>query len=62
MLSDMYTLLREKDMLSGLWARKCKYPDTLTAISFEQHGYYEEAQAAYESVRVSVHPHDLTRA
>ena len=50
MLSDMYTLLREKDMLYGLWARKSKYPETIAALSYEQHGYYKEAQTTYEQV------------
>ena len=50
MLSDIYALLREKDMLAGLWTKKAKYPETVTALSYEQHGYYEQAQTIYEQV------------
>jgi len=53
MLSDIYNLLREKDMLTGLWTKKAKYPETVTALSYEQHGFYEQAQTTYEQVRLS---------
>ena len=63
MLSDIYALLREKDMLTGLWTKKAKYPETVTALSYEQHGYYEQAQTTYEQVNyvpVPVHIHRYT--
>ena len=61
MLSDIYALLREKDMLTGLWTKKAKYPETVTALSYEQHGYYEQAQTTYEQVNyVHVHIHRYT--
>lgn len=50
MLSDIYALLREKDMLTGLWTKRAKHPETVTALSYEQHGYYEQAQNTYEQV------------
>lgn len=51
MLSDIYSLLREKDMLTGLWTRRAKHSETVTALSYEQHGFYEQAQNMYEQVR-----------
>jgi len=51
MLSDLYSLLRENDMLTGLWQKRVpKYPETVVALSYEQHGFYEQAQTTYEQV------------
>ena len=47
-LSEMYSLLKEEDMWSGLWQRKAKYQETNIAIAYEQQGYFEQAQGAYE--------------
>lgn len=47
-LSEMYSLLKEEDMWAGLWQKKAKYQETNIAISYEQQGYFEQAQGAYE--------------
>lgn len=43
-LSDMYELLQEEDMWSGLWLKYAKYKETNVAIAYEQHGFFEQAQ------------------
>ncbi|XP_055838887.1 transcription-associated protein 1 isoform X2 [Episyrphus balteatus] len=47
-LSQMYSALHEEDLWAGLWLRYAKYPETNTAIAFEQMGFFEEAQNAYD--------------
>ncbi|XP_071811547.1 transformation/transcription domain-associated protein-like isoform X3 [Apostichopus japonicus] len=47
-LAELYERLEEEDMWAGLWQKRCKYPETSTAISYEQQGFFEEAQACYE--------------
>ncbi|CAG7721830.1 unnamed protein product [Allacma fusca] len=47
-LSDLYTALKEDDLWAGLWQRRAKYPETNIGVAFEQQGFYEKAQAAYE--------------
>ncbi|XP_068621131.1 transcription-associated protein 1 isoform X2 [Battus philenor] len=47
-LSDMYELLQEEDMWSGLWQKHAKYRETSVAIAYEQQGFFEQAQAAYD--------------
>lgn len=47
-LSEMYAQLREDDLWAGLWQKRAKYPETNIAVAFEQQGYYEKAQGAYE--------------
>jgi len=37
-------------MWAGLWQKRAKFPDTNTAIAYEQHGFFEEAQSSYEAV------------
>ncbi|XP_011636974.1 transformation/transcription domain-associated protein [Pogonomyrmex barbatus] len=49
MLSEMYSLLCEEDMWSGLWQKRpAHYKETLHAIALEQQGFFEQAQGAYE--------------
>ncbi|XP_058799221.1 transformation/transcription domain-associated protein [Phymastichus coffea] len=48
-LSDMYSLLCEEDMWSGLWQKHAHYKETVQAIALEQQGFFEQAQAAYDS-------------
>uniref|UniRef100_A0A0L8IF18 Non-specific serine/threonine protein kinase n=1 Tax=Octopus bimaculoides TaxID=37653 RepID=A0A0L8IF18_OCTBM len=52
-LCDLYSLLHEDDMWTGLWQKRCKYPDTAVAIAYEQHGFFEQAQLVYESVEIN---------
>lgn len=49
-LSNMYSSLREEDLWAGLWQKYAKYPETNVAIFYEQMGYFDEAQNAYEHV------------
>jgi transformation/transcription domain-associated protein len=43
-LSDMYELLQEEDMWSGLWQKHARYRETNVAIAYEQQGFFEQAQ------------------
>ncbi|XP_035853193.1 transformation/transcription domain-associated protein isoform X1 [Sander lucioperca] len=47
-LAELYSLLQEEDMWAGLWQKRCKFPETATAIAYEQHGFFEQAQESYE--------------
>ncbi|XP_070565955.1 transformation/transcription domain-associated protein-like isoform X2 [Ptychodera flava] len=47
-LSELYELLQEEDMWAGLWQKRCRYPETATAIAYEQQGFFDQAQTAYE--------------
>ena len=41
-LAELYALLQEEDMWAGLWQKRCKFPETATAIAYEQHGFFEQ--------------------
>lgn len=45
-LSDMYELLQEEDMWSGLWQKHSRYRETNIAIAYEQQGFFEQAQVS----------------
>lgn len=47
-LSQMYSALHEEDLWAGLWLKYAQYPETNTAIAYEQMGFFEEAQGAYD--------------
>uniref|UniRef100_A0A671N987 Transformation/transcription domain-associated protein-like n=1 Tax=Sinocyclocheilus anshuiensis TaxID=1608454 RepID=A0A671N987_9TELE len=47
-LAELYSLLQEEDMWAGLWQKRCKFPETSTAIAYEQHGFFEQAQETFE--------------
>ncbi|MGH0116979.1 UNVERIFIED_CONTAM: hypothetical protein FKN15_024924 [Acipenser sinensis] len=47
-LAELYSLLQEEDMWAGLWQKRCRFPETATAIAYEQHGFFEQAQESYE--------------
>nr|CAD7427558.1 unnamed protein product [Timema monikensis] len=47
-LSEMYTLLCEEDMWAGLWQKHSRCRETNVAIMYEQQGFFEQAQGAYE--------------
>lgn len=49
-LCELYSLLKESDMWTGLWQKRSKFTETNTAIAYEQHGFFEQAQTAYEQV------------
>ncbi|KAK6165821.1 hypothetical protein SNE40_022660 [Patella caerulea] len=48
-LCDLYSLLKEDDMWTGLWQKRAKYPDTTTALAYKQHGFFEQAQTSFET-------------
>ncbi|XP_052799623.1 transformation/transcription domain-associated protein-like isoform X2 [Mya arenaria] len=48
-LCDLYSLLKEDDMWAGLWQKRAKFSETNTAIAYEQHGFFEQAQGSYEA-------------
>lgn len=48
-LGELYSLLCEEDLWAGLWQKHGHYKETNIAIAFEQHGFYEKAQTAYEA-------------
>ncbi|XP_023171663.2 transcription-associated protein 1 [Drosophila hydei] len=47
-LSKMYSAMHEEDLWAGLWLKFGHYPETNIAISYEQMGFFEEAQGAYD--------------
>lgn len=44
----LYSQLSEHDMWTGLWFRRCRFPETIKALSYQNLGFYELAQATYE--------------
>ncbi|KAL3270789.1 hypothetical protein HHI36_021313 [Cryptolaemus montrouzieri] len=48
-LGDLYSLLCEEDLWAGLWQKHAHYKETSIAIAYEQHGFFDTAQSAYES-------------
>jgi transformation/transcription domain-associated protein len=47
-LAELYASLKEEDLWAGLWQRKAKYAETNIGIAFQQQGFYEKAQGAFE--------------
>lgn len=47
-LGELYWLLCEEDMWAGLWQKHAHYRETNIAIAYEQQGFFEQAQYAYE--------------
>uniref|UniRef100_T1JAK1 Transformation/transcription domain-associated protein n=1 Tax=Strigamia maritima TaxID=126957 RepID=T1JAK1_STRMM len=47
-LASMYSLLKEDDLWAGLWSKRAKYSETAIGIAYEQQGYFEQAQGAFE--------------
>lgn len=54
-LADMYSLLLEEDMWSGIWQKHAYYKETLHAIALQQQGFFEQAQGAYDVVMTKFH-------
>ncbi|XP_044261128.1 transcription-associated protein 1 [Tribolium madens] len=48
-LGELYSLLCEEDLWAGLWLKHAHYKETSIAIAYEQHGFFEQAQSAYDS-------------
>jgi transformation/transcription domain-associated protein len=51
-LADMYSDLSENDYFAGLWRRRCLFPETNAAVSYEQCGAWAESQKFYENAQV----------
>ncbi|XP_013100353.2 transcription-associated protein 1 [Stomoxys calcitrans] len=47
-LSLMYSAMHEEDLWAGLWMKYAQYSETNLAIAYEQMGFFEEAQGAYD--------------
>jgi transformation/transcription domain-associated protein len=50
-LAEVYAELADEDMFYGLWRRRCLHQETNLALAFEQHGFWEQASAAYENAQ-----------
>ncbi|KAJ1517420.1 hypothetical protein HMI55_007110 [Coelomomyces lativittatus] len=50
-LSDLLLELEEKDTCIGLWRRRCQYPETNAALSYEQIGLWQHSQNLYEQAQ-----------
>jgi len=35
-------------MWAGLWQKRCKFPETATAIAYEQHGFFEQVSDGFK--------------
>ncbi|KAK8783726.1 hypothetical protein V5799_009909, partial [Amblyomma americanum] len=57
-LAELYSLLREEDLLGGLWQRRARHPETPLALALEQQGCFEQAQAALEAAMARVPRHE----
>jgi transformation/transcription domain-associated protein len=51
-LVELYAGLQEDDLFYGTWRRRCQYVETNAALSFEQHGMWDKAQAMYEAAQI----------
>jgi transformation/transcription domain-associated protein len=58
-LGELYSLLCEEDLWAGLWQKHAHYKETSIAIAYEQHGFYEQAQTAYDSA-MAKHKQDFS--
>lgn len=52
-LAELYSLLQEEDMWAGLWQKRCKFPETATAIAYEQHGFFEQVREEHNDHWIS---------
>ncbi|KAL3212162.1 hypothetical protein MRX96_000802 [Rhipicephalus microplus] len=57
-LAELYSLLREEDLLGGLWQRRARHPETSLALALEQQGCFEQAQAALEAAMARAPRHE----
>lgn len=51
-LAKIYATLKEDDMFYGLWRRRAKYSETISALSYEQIGMWDKAQQLYETAQI----------
>ncbi|CAK9440169.1 uncharacterized protein LODBEIA_P42690 [Lodderomyces beijingensis] len=51
-LTKLYATLKEDDMFYGIWRRRAKYNETVSALSYEQIGLWDKAQQLYETAQI----------
>ena len=51
-LVEVYAGLQEDDFFYGIWRRRCRFVETNAALSYEQNGMWDKAQALYESAQI----------
>ena len=51
-LVEVYAGLQEDDLFYGTWRRRCKFMETNSALSYEQHGMWDKAQQLWEAAQV----------
>lgn len=51
-LAKLYATLEENDMFYGLWRRRAKYTETISALLYEQIGMWDKAQQLYETAQI----------
>lgn len=51
-LVEVYAGLQEDDLFYGTWRRRCKFMETNSALSYEQHGMWDKAQHLWEAAQV----------
>ena len=52
-LCELYSLLKEEDMFTAVWLKRARLSEVNLALTYEQHGFFEQAQLAYEQVTTS---------
>lgn len=51
-LVELYANLQEDDLFYGTWRRRCQFVETNAALSYEQNGVWDKAQAMYEQAQI----------
>lgn len=51
-LVEIYANLEENDLFYGTWRRRCQFVETNAALSYEQNGVWDKAQAMYEQAQI----------
>lgn len=51
-LVELYATLQEDDLFYGTWRRRCQFVETNAALSYEQNGVWDKAQAMYEQAQI----------
>lgn len=51
-LVEVYAGLQEDDFFYGIWRRRCQFVETNAALSYEQNGMWDKAQALYETAQI----------
>ncbi|KAL1304180.1 hypothetical protein AAFC00_000604 [Neodothiora populina] len=51
-LAELYASLQDEDLFYGVWRRRCQFVETNAALSYEQNGVWDKAQAMYEQAQI----------